>query len=295
MTSIFLVFLVVLLESAAITWVSCRFAEGLFNFDLFKKTYVEPWLAASMMSVLTLILFAGYAAVSGWRDMVPTEYVYNYGVFGTLLTMAVVPFAAAAVYGVVKLLTGFGGILTKVGTGIRALGEAVRSLFSSRKSGSIGSVAQQVPTEQQVSEWQQALQKFRQVANLCSSLRSILKEGQAFNQLGEISETLAKVEAVLKEDANKKTSVAMLLSDYLIPTALYLEVYERVLKRGLSSAKTAIQDMEEKTLPLMATKIGAIYDQIHVNDIAQLSTASSAFEAARTIQVTAEAPAELHA
>jgi len=295
MTSIFLLFLMVILESAAITWVSCRFAEGLLEFDFEKKTNTEPWMAACMTAFVSICAIAIFAVCAGWGDQIPTDYVYHYGLYGTPIVMAVGLFGAATVYGAVKLLTRFGPVMTSIGKGIGALGGAVRSLFSrSRAAGSNSGVAQQVPAQQQLADWGQALLRFHQVRTLCSSLRAILKEGAAFGQLGEISETMAKVEAVLREDANKRTSVGMLLSDYLIPTALYLEVYERVLKRGLSSAKTAIQDMEEKTLPLMANKIGAIYDQIHVHDIAQLSTASSVFETARTIQVNAEAPAELH-
>jgi hypothetical protein len=83
------------------------------------------------------------------------------------------------------------------------------------------------------------------------------------------------------------------VSDYLNPAAQYLRVYERLLKRNLESAQPVVQEMEEKTLPLMAAKIGVLYDQIHVNDVAQLSMASSAFEVARTIALKAEAPAEL--
>jgi hypothetical protein len=53
--------------------------------------------------------------------------------------------------------------------------------------------------------------------------------------------------------------------------------------------------MAEKTRPLMSGRLTALSKQIHVNDIAQLATASMAFELARPIEIEAELPAELSA
>jgi hypothetical protein len=174
--------------------------------------------------------------------------------------------------------------------GVRAMWEG-----KGRKSEKTAAKKASPVAQVQASEWETARRKFDDVEQACRSLRLQLKEGPAYNLIGEVSAELQKIRVVIEEDSNKRSSVSMLLSDYLVPTEQALRLYERLLKRNVASAQPVLQEMSEKTLPLMHTRIVALFDQIHVGDIARLSTIASAFELARNLEVNVEAEAEAEA
>jgi len=283
------------LTFGGLAWLLGRFSEGLFRFkfgttDRYNEYDMIPlWGVAIIGTIVGGVLSGIYLGVNEYTQHVPLSSIYSVGLEVPLLVTASLLFASGCAYFGGKVV---GGLLHSIGDGIRSGVDAIKEWSRSRKAKKLARTQKQAP-QPQLTDWQLFEQKSTDVANLCSSLRSCVTNEVALQQLSTIAETLQKVKQVVLEDGNKQSVVPMLVSDYLDPSAQYLRVYERLLKRNLDSAKSVLEEMEQKTLPLMAAKIGVLYDQIHVNDVAQLSTASSAFEVARTLEVKAEAPAEL--
>jgi hypothetical protein len=287
----FFIWLAAVLEFTALSWLLARLAEGLFRFELDGNKNMPRVLVPVITAVVAAIACGIYCGVNQPDTWLPISELYAKGIILPLETTAGLMVAAGTTYGAARLIGSIGGIMHAIGDGISNGFEGVRGWIRGRKA-SRKDKAQKMQ-EKQTSDFQLFEQKSTEVSNLCSSLRYSIKDEAALKHLSEIADTLNKVRQVIREDGNKQSVVPMLVSDYLTPAAQYLRVYERLLKRNLESAQPAVQDMEQKTLPLMAAKIGVLYDQIHVNDVAQLSTASSAFEVARKIELPAEAPAEL--
>jgi hypothetical protein len=308
-------------------WVWLMMIASSAGFSMLVTTFIEGWSKgkvkfngstnppagglAILAGALGMFGFMLYAMVTNYPKHVPVSDLFSVGMLYPALGLLAIPAAVAAVYGMSKGLF-------RIGTGVRAIARGLRNLFDGirgisaegeeeraaqrqcarhiRQAPRISAEGEDERAAQQpqaVAGIEQARRKFADVDNLCYSLRAILGEGTAFDQLGEISTELARVRSAIEEDSNKQSALGTLLSDYLVPTEQALRLYERLLKRNVGSAQESLREMGEKTLPLMRDKITALYDQIHVADIAQLATVASSFQVARTLEVKLEAEAEV--
>jgi hypothetical protein len=284
------------------SWLGCRLAEGLFDIELNGYKYPERALVVTVASILGSGGFLGWEGAHNWPDWQPVSDLYTLALWFPLMAIPGMGAACAALYGAGKLVFSFGTVMNYVGKGLRRGAIGLKNLF--KGEGKVASLAREVVSPAstvppasmppQISLLEQARVKFADVQYICNALRQQLKEGAAFDQVGTISAGIERVSAAIREDENKQSVVPMLISDYLIPIEQGLRLYDRLLKRNVNSAQSALQEMEEVTLPLMYAKVVDLYDQIHVGDIAQLSTVASTLEVARRLEVKLEAPAELN-
>jgi len=297
MLPVFLVGVVGTITFVALTWLIVRFAEGVFRFEFDGGKYPPREMVLGVAGFACLI---GYIIVGCATDAalwVPPSALYSHGILGGLMGVLGSVVTGVVGYGVAKILGSVGKIVHGFGNAVNSFAGGLRDMFEGKSKAPKKAVARKPELDDQRSaaEWQIARLKFDDVERACQSLRSQLKEGAAFDQIGDISAELRKVRSAIEEDSTKKSAVPMLLSDYLAPTEQALGLYERLLKRNVTSAQSVLQEMSDKTLPLMHTRIVALYDQIHVGDIARLSTIASAFEVARTLEVDLEAEAAAEA
>jgi hypothetical protein len=110
-------------------------------------------------------------------------------------------------------------------------------------------------------------------------------------QLDYIIDRCSKIQQVVEHDGRLAQS-EQFLNQYLIPIHEWFDTYARLKSRDLDLAEQSIQESETTMLPLVATKINAFLNQLHVVDIAKLSTANIAIELAEKAHVQLEV--ELH-
>jgi len=280
--------------SCLFAWLGCRFAEGLFEVEFDGD---KMWTRSAVVGICTVfgsLGSFGYEAYLHLPEWQPISDLYTLAIWVPLIAIPALAAAGAALYGSGKLFFSFGSVVNWMGKGVRTAALGLRNLF--KRDNNVVSVSQKAVTplsaQPELSLLEQARAKFADVRSLCNALLGQLREGAAFDQVGNISAGIDRVSAAIEEDQNKQSVVPMLISDYLVPIEQGLRLYERLLKRNLSSAQAALKEMEEDTLPLMHSKVVDLYDQIHVGDIAQLSTVASTLEVARRLEVRLEAPAE---
>jgi hypothetical protein len=297
MISIYWGYLPAVLETGVLTLLLAYLAEGLFDIEFDGRRNPPREGIATAAGVCGAIAYffllayldPGLRSWDGWT--------FSMGEFARICFGLPVALLAGflgigfALTGGVKLLGRVGGALRRVGQGLRNIGSAMRSKRAAKVA--MEQERALAAAAQQTTALEQARKSFADVRNLCQALRQRLVEGPAFDQLGAISTELERVRAAVEEDSNKQSALGTLLSDYLVPTEQALRLYDRLLKRNVGSAQDSLREMSEKTLPLMRQKIITLYDQIHVADIAQLSTVAASFEVARPLEVKLEAEAKL--
>jgi len=293
MIHLFWVGLVAVLEFGALSWLALRFAQGMFRWKLGNVDQVFIPLVAM---VISMFMFGPY--LSSWPDaFVPVSALYTTSLIDPVIALFGLIGAGIAGYGALKVLVSFGKIANRLGDAVTNAADRIRGWFDGSRKASRKTVAkEETPAvTSQVCDWGSARRRFDDLQRACQSLRNQLKEGTAYNQLGDISIELEKIRAAIEADSRKQSALPVLVSDYLGPTEQGLRLYELLLKSNVNSAQTAVKEVEEKTLALIHAKMVALHDQIYVSDIAQLSTVASALEVARPVQVKLEAPAELGA
>jgi hypothetical protein len=281
-------------EFALLTWLATRFAEGLFQrtIDMELRKGPQLWCLAVMLGFIGYILLG---VASDASTSVPMSDFYVAGLLAPGLGVVACLGLGVLGYGAVKLLSSLGPMVRGFGDKVRSFAGGLRGWWMGTRERSRRAAANSktIVANSQDSDVGSAWRKFDVLQGLCQSLRSQLKEGTAYDQVGEISAELEKVRAAIEADSRKQSALPVLVSDYLAPTEQGLRLYELLLKSKVNAAQTAVKEVEEKTLALMHAKIVALHDQIYVSDIAQLSTVASALEVARPVEVKLEAPAEL--
>jgi hypothetical protein len=274
-------------ETSALSILFAYLYDGLFDGYITEdgENLFGIGFCGAIVGLACLGAFVGFTGVSS--QLATTAEAVKLGLL--------VPLAGStALAGTIGACAGMCLGLRRFGSAMRDLPNTIkqaRGLFarSTQKPESAVALPQQRSVEEQVN------QKFTAIQERCRALRDHLREGSTFGLLNEISLELDKVRKACKEDGNKQAAVPTLLTDYLEPTEEALCLYERLLKRNVASARSAVEEMERDTLPLMRDTISALYDQIHVVDVARLSTIASKFQVARKLDVKLAAEAEAEA
>ena len=83
-----------------------------------------------------------------------------------------------------------------------------------------------------------------------------------------------RVAEALAADRADPELVAWFSDRYLTPAETILEQYVRLAQRGIASAEPALTKVETEDLPLLESRLDALYERLHRGDVIELSVAS---------------------
>lgn len=105
-----------------------------------------------------------------------------------------------------------------------------------------------------------------------------LPPGQARDHAERISATAERSAAALAADRASAETVAWFATELLQPTEMLLGHYVLLTSRGVTGAEETLQRVEERNLPLLASRFDALYNQLHRGEIIDLAVASEMLE-----------------
>lgn len=83
-----------------------------------------------------------------------------------------------------------------------------------------------------------------------------------------------RVAEVLAQDKADPQLVGWFVERHLAPTEALLERYTRLAQRRVAAAEPALERVEEHDLPLLESRLDALYQQLHRGDVVDLAVAS---------------------
>ncbi|MDP9362722.1 MAG: 2TM domain-containing protein [Chloroflexota bacterium] len=87
-----------------------------------------------------------------------------------------------------------------------------------------------------------------------------------------------QVAEVLAQDKADPQLVGWFVERHLAPTEALLERYTRLASRRVAAAEPALARVEEHDLPLLESRLDALYQQLHRGDVIDLAVASEMLE-----------------
>lgn len=103
-------------------------------------------------------------------------------------------------------------------------------------------------------------------------------EGPVRDQVLRICAVAENIVAVMAADRTDARTVGWFNSQLLEPTESLLTRYVRVTSRGVDGAEATLRRVEERNLPLLASRFAALYGQLHRGEIVDLAVASEMLE-----------------
>ena len=115
------------------------------------------------------------------------------------------------------------------------------------------------------------------IARLWRTARLIPTEG-ARERAFRVCAAADRVAEVMATDKADPQLVGWFVDRYLTPTEALLERYARLARRGVTAAEPTLAKVEEHDLPLLESRLDALYEQLHRGDVIDLAVASEMLE-----------------
>ncbi len=101
-----------------------------------------------------------------------------------------------------------------------------------------------------------------------------IPEGPVRDQVLRICGVAENIVAVMAADRTDARTVGWFDSQLLEPTESLLTRYVHLASRGVDGAENTLRRVEERNLPLLASRFDALYGQLHRGEIVDLAVAS---------------------
>jgi hypothetical protein len=122
---------------------------------------------------------------------------------------------------------------------------------------------------------------FAAVHERIEELREItlqIPQGSVREQADRICAAADRIVAAMAADRASEELVGWFDTQLLTPTASLLGSYVRLSGRGVAGAEETLRHVEEQNLPLLESRLDALYTQLHRGEIVDLAVASEMLE-----------------